>query len=524
MVEQVDISAKRGQQGRLSRATISRRGLVAGLLAGAVAHPLWAEAPLTSPHPMPRPGSAGPGSAGPGSARTGSTGPAAAADKLVQAAKLGGVVAYAVADLSTGAILESAGADTAVPPASVAKTVTTLYALEKLGADHRFQTRLMRLGPVIKGRLEGDLILAGGGDPTLDTDRLGDLAAALAATGLREVTGRFIAYAGALPGRDSIAPDQPDHVGYDPAISGLNLNFNRVYFEWKQQGDGWATGMDARGARFLPKVFMADVGIAQRDLPIFAYTAAEGRDRWSVAASALGKEGSRWLPVRHPAEYTAEVFQTLCAAHGIHLKSAEILQILPAGAVEIAKDQSAPLSKVLRDMLKYSTNMTAEIVGLAASGAGSQQWSAAAMREWARVRFGFTGWLVDHSGLGADNRVTADDLVRMMLAADHNPAAARLMGLLHETGLADVDGKPSKISPVRILAKTGTLNFVSALSGYVIPSKGRKMAFAILTADVPRREALAINERENPPGGSAWVKRSRRLQQQLIRRWVTQFT
>ena len=490
------------------QASLSRRGLLVGILAGAVARPLWAEAPLTSPHPKPRPGSPD---------------TAADADRLVQAAKLGGVVAYAVADLASGAILESAGPDTAVPPASVAKTVTTLYALEKLGADFRFQTRVMRLGMVTNGRLEGDLILVGGGDPTLDTDRLGDLAAALAASGLREVSGRFIAYAGALPGRESIAPDQPDYVGYDPAISGLNLNFNRVYFEWKRQGDGWTTGVDARGARFLPKVSMADVSIARRDLPIFTYAAAEGRDSWSVAASALGKEGSRWLPVRHPAEYTAEVFQTLCAAHGIHLKPAEIVQALPEGVVEIASDQSEPLAEVLRDMLKYSTNMTAEIVGLTASGAGSQQWSAAAMREWARVRFGFSGWLVDHSGLGADNRVTAGDLVRMMLAADHNPVAARLMGLLHETGLADADGKQSKSSPVRIFAKTGTLNFVSALSGYVVPPKGRKLAFAILTADVPRREALALNERESPPGGSAWVKRSKRLQQQLIRRWVTQF-
>ncbi len=487
---------------------LSRRRLLAGLMAGAIAQPLWAEAPLTSPRPVPRPSSAGKG---------------AEVDQLVSTAKLGGVVAFAVADLTTGAILESSGAETPLPPASVAKTVTTLYALEKLGADFRFQTRVMRLGTVLDGRLEGDLILAGGGDPTLDTDRLGDLAAALAATGLRKVTGRFIAFAGALPGRISIAPDQPDYVGYDPAISGLNLNFNRVYFEWKQQGEGWSTGMDARGARFLPKVSMADVSIARRDLPIFAYAAAEGRDSWSVAASALGREGSRWLPVRHPAEYTAEVFQTLCAAHGIRLQPAEIVQSLPTAGVEIVQDQSAPLPDVLREMLKYSTNMTAEIVGLTASGAASQQWSAAAMREWARVRFGFTGWLVDHSGLGAENRVTAGDLVRMMLAAEHNPAARRLMGLLHETGLADTNGKPRKTDPVRIFAKTGTLNFVSALSGYVAPPKGRKLAFAILTADVARREALDMQDREDPPGGSAWVKRSKRLQQQLIRRWVTRF-
>ena len=83
-------------------------------------------------------------------------------------------------------------------------------------------------------------VLAGGGDPTLQTDQLGDLVARLAGTGVRGATGRFLHWAGALPRIDRISDDQPDHVGYNPAISGLNLNFNRVHFEWKRAaGGGW---------------------------------------------------------------------------------------------------------------------------------------------------------------------------------------------------------------------------------------------------------------------------------------------
>jgi D-alanyl-D-alanine carboxypeptidase/D-alanyl-D-alanine-endopeptidase (penicillin-binding protein 4) len=53
-----------------------------------------------------------------------------------------------------------------LPPASVAKALTSLYALDTLGADHRFQTRVMATGSVIGGVLKGDLILVGGGDHT----------------------------------------------------------------------------------------------------------------------------------------------------------------------------------------------------------------------------------------------------------------------------------------------------------------------------------------------------------------------
>ena len=68
------------------------------------------------------------------------------------------------------------------------------------------------------------------------------------------MTGRFLVAGGALPHVGEIASDQPEHVGYNPAISGLNLNYNRVNFEWKRDGGGYAVQMDARGERFVPMV------------------------------------------------------------------------------------------------------------------------------------------------------------------------------------------------------------------------------------------------------------------------------
>ncbi len=484
---------------------LTRRGFLAALLAG-VARPLWAEAPANLLRPKRRPEAPA------------DTGVA----RLTEAAKLGAaVVAYAVADADSGKLLESSHGTLPLPPASVCKAITALYALDKLGPAHRFTTRVLHTGALANGQLEGDLILAGGGDPTFDTDKLGDLVAALAATGLRKVTGRFLAYAGALPAHDRIAADQPDHVGYNPSISGLMLNFNRVNFEWKRTNGAWMLAMDARGERFVPLVKMARVRLAARNVPIFAYEpgpAAE--DHWSVAETALGKDGSRWLPVRHSAPYVAEVFQTLCAAQGIALPAAEIIPTLPAGAALIAEHQSAPLPDVLRGMLKFSTNLTAEAVGLTASAATSLQESAAAMTVWAQTTFGITGFLGDHSGLGPRSRMTALDMMRVMIGARKTASGPMLQNLMREMGLAGPDEAEQKTSATRVQAKSGTLNFVSCLAGYVTPPAGRTLAFAIFTADLPRRDAVPMEQREDPAGGSGWTKRARRLQAQLLARWA----
>lgn len=489
---------------------LKRRSVLAGILAG-VALPAFADAPLTSMRPPHRPAKRA---------------PPAEAD-LIAAAKLGGVVGFAVADLATGRILVSGNDTLPLPPASVCKAVTSLYALEKLGSTHRFTTRVMRVGTVVNGRLDGDLILAGGGDPTFDTDKMGDLVAALAASGLREVSGRFLAYGGALPQRDRIAADQPDYVGYNPAVCGLMLNYNRVNFEWKRANGDWSLAMDARGERFIPPVKMASVRLSTRDMPIFAYEPRDTlTDAWTVAESALGKDGSRWLPVRHPAAYTAEVFQTLCAAHGIVMRPAQLIPALPDMAQTIVQHQSAALPDLLRGMLKYSTNLTAEAVGLASSGATSQEASAAAMTAWARQTFGITGVFGDHSGLGPVSRITAADMMRVMIGARATVTGPLLLALMREMGLQGADGKELKESAIRVHAKSGTLNFVSCLAGYiagprtVASTPSKTLAFAIFCADLPRRDALALDDREDPKGGAAWTRRARRLQGQLIAGWA----
>ena len=490
---------------------VSRRFVLGGMLAG-LAAPAFAEGLAVSPRPLARP--------------TGQTTPArSAADPgtLIEAAGLGGIIGYAVADARTGQVLEAMGERQALPPASTAKAITALYALDRLGGGHRFVTQVLVTGPLQGGRVNGDLILAGSGDPELDTDRMGDLAAQLAATGIRSISGAFLFHDGALPAIPEISGDQPDHVGYNPAISGLNLNYNRVHFEWKRAQGGWGVAMDARGERFVPPVRMARMEVVRRNAPLFTWRERGGSEEWTVASEALGKGGSRWLPVRNPGSYTAEVFQTLARAQGIDLPEPKRSPRLPQGAQVVAQLTGDPMPDVLRRMLRWSTNLTAEVMGLTSSGAGGLKASGAAMSDWVQARLGAEGRFVDHSGLGSDSRISPAEMVSALVAAQATPSGRSLKPILRDLGMRDGDGEEIE-SPVSVIGKTGTLNFVSSLVGYVQPPSGREMAFAIFCADAARRDKLSVAEREEPEGGKAWTRRARRLHGQLIARWADLYT
>ncbi|WP_040607684.1 D-alanyl-D-alanine carboxypeptidase/D-alanyl-D-alanine endopeptidase [Oceanicola sp. S124] len=487
---------------------LPRRFVLGALLAG-IASPLAAAAPATSLRPRLRPGGLGEVTVPDGEA-------------LIGKAGLTGRSSFALARVGTPALLESHDAETPLPPASVGKCLTALYALEALGPAHRFTTRVLGTGPLRNGRLEGDLILVGGGDPGLDTNDLAELAARLKAAGLREVSGRFLVHGASLPEARLIDASQPDHLGYNPGVSALNLNYNRVHFEWKQEAGKWRATMDARTDRYRPEVAIASMQIVDRDSPVYTYADRDGRDTWTVARGALGTGGSRWLPVRRPAAYAAEVFASLARSGGLVLKTPEMLHDLPAGTAELARHESPPLEEIAELMLRYSNNLTAEVLGLAASAQASGRpasirASAAAMSDWARRTYGLREVaMVDHSGLGDASRFPTGDLVRLL---SQPRAAGFLRPILKDIPLLDEKGRKVVDPRVSVVAKTGTLNFVSGLAGYASTGDGAEYAFAILSGDVPRRDALSRAERESPRGGKAWLTRARRLQQALLDRW-----
>ncbi|KPP83774.1 MAG: D-alanyl-D-alanine carboxypeptidase/D-alanyl-D-alanine-endopeptidase [Rhodobacteraceae bacterium HLUCCA08] len=493
---------------------LTRRAVLAGLLgsAGGVA---LAEAPLLSPRPQARTTAA----AAPALQRPDAPPLRPDSAAMIAEAALGGTVAFVIADARSGVVLDAVEGGVKLPPASVTKAVTALYALEALGGAYRFRTRVLATGPVLGGMVQGDLVLAGGGDPVLSTDDLAGLAADLRAAGITGITGAFRVWGGALPYAEEIEPGQQDHLGYNPSVSGLNLNFNRVHFEWRRAGGDYALTMDARTETYRPAVGMARVRVVTRDVPVFTYEGGGDIDSWTVARSALGEAGSRWLPVRRPALYAGDVFRTLAAAEGLRLPAATELAVRPEGT-ELAHHDSDTLRAILQGMMLYSTNLTAEICGLAATeargiAAADIAGSARAMQDWLLARHGIIADFHDHSGLSDANRIGAGSLVRLMIeVGDDGP----LRPLMRQIALRDDAGAPIDTG-IEIRAKTGTLNYVATLAGYVRTVSGRDLAFAFLASDMPRRIAANAAGDEAPAGAISYNSRAKALQQRLLQRW-----
>jgi len=445
----------------------------------------------------------------------------AAVEALIAKARIGGKTAFVVANARTGRILEARNPVLGMPPASVAKSITAQYALETLGPAHSFTTRVIASAPLMNGRIDGDLILEGGGDPTLDTNAIAEMVGALKSTGLREVTGRFLVSGGPLPRVDRIDRRQPEHLAYNPAVSGLNLNYNRVHFEWKSAGGKYAITMDARSDKYRPEVSLTQMEIIDRKYPIYTYANGGSNERWTVARSALGKGGARWLPVRIPELYSGEVFQIFARSHGIVLPSPQMVKGKARGTVLVQR-HSPPLQSILKNMLKYSTNLTAEVAGLSASverdpTVGGLAASAGDMSEWMRDRLGARkSRFIDHSGLGDRTRVTPGDMVQALVRIGPE---STLSSILKPIVLRDAKGNLRKGSSASMRAKTGTLHFVSGLAGFVSAGKS-ELAFAIFSANTQRRNALSVAERERPPGARGWSNQARRLQSGLIDRWI----
>jgi D-alanyl-D-alanine carboxypeptidase/D-alanyl-D-alanine-endopeptidase (penicillin-binding protein 4) len=424
---------------------------------------------------------------------------------------LGALTGFAVAEAATGRIIESHAPDAPMPPASVVKIVTALYALDRLGGGHRFRTRLVAAGPVTGGRIAGDLALVGGGDPVLDTDALAAMAGRLAGEGIAGIDGRFLVDAGALPHVAATAPDQPAHAAYNPAICGLNLNFNRVRLAWEPAADGVSLDLSAPGLRGPVPVRRIRAELAGGSGPP-RHRHETGAEVWRIPRSLLGGRGDMWLPVREPADYAGDVFATLAERGGIALPAGRHGRLRDGRT--IAETASPPLEALMRGMLLHSTNLTAEVAGLAATpGAASHAASAAAMTRWARARFGLDrAEFVNHSGLSTESRMSPRETLAILRDAEG------LAALLPERPILDPAGNVWRGPAVR--AKTGTMYFLRGYAGY-LEGRGRRLAFAIYAAD-PGARARVDPEATVPPAGARdFTARARAQENALLRRWAT---
>lgn len=354
-----------------------------------------------------------------------------------------GTVTVAVSDASTGRLLYGSGETVPATPASTTKLATTTAALTLLGPDHRITTR------VVRGAGPDEVVLVGGGDPTLTALPRGSAAAAdpgSAPASLRDLAART---ATALKAAGTTAI----RLGYD--TSAYDGPVRHPYH------DG--------------------VNIA----PVSALMTDEGR----IAPRSSGP-AARWSD---PAARAAAAFAQLLRARGVTVAAVRP-QTAPADATELAQVQSPTLARLVERLLTESDNDLAEAVArqvaMAAGKPVSFEGAAAAVRETltrAGVPLGGTV-LHDGSGLDRQNAIPPVVLTRL-LALDASPAHPELRPVL--TGLpvagftGTLQGRYTSATAAHgaaglVRAKTGTLNGVNTLAGLVVDRDGRLLAFALM--------------------------------------------
>ena len=206
---------------------------------------------------------------------------------------------------------------------------------------------------------------------------------------------------------------------------------------------------------------------------------------------------------------------------GVTLPAPELAPA-PLDGATIATHASPPLTAMLRGMLRYSTNLTAEAVGLRASQAlagrpETLEASAASMTEWARDAYGLrNARFVDHSGLSDASRWSPEETVATLMTERE-----RLSPLLKEIGVAGPGDPPGAFAGLRVSAKSGTLYFASGLAGYV-EGRGGALAFAIYSADPALRRDIRPDAVAAPAGSKVWSRRARAMQAELIRAWIAE--
>ena len=445
---------------------------------------------------------------------------------LVAARPPGTAVGYLLIDLASGQVLAELNPDLPLIPASTVKLATAVAALDVLGPEHRFRTELLADGVIDNGVLHGDLILRGGGDPSLDLADLLGLAVRLETSGVRTVAGRFLIDDTALPRFSEIEPNQPPEAAYNASIGALSVAFNRVHLAW------WGGGRINAAA--LPPLYEARFEPASPGLLPPGGVALKSDDQravvWRVADRGRRRQITE-LPVKDPGLHAGSLFRQFAGAQGISL-GPPLRGATPAGASVLAVHESAPLRYLVQDMLLYSNNMMAELIGLSAAQRLGDAWGGLDVA--GRLLLGHLARLMpetDWRGAALGNLSGLDGTARL---TPRQLAAIARYGWQHEALPALLPGGgwsgtltrrfASTGEALRVWAKTGTLNYGSALAGYLFPMTDRPAVFVTMVADTGARDAYdALLPYPGPAARSsadAWLGRARALQDALVESWL----
>jgi len=411
-------------------------------------------------------------------------------------------VSIAVADLADGRTIFEKNPSAPQTIASVTKMFTTAEAVQLLGPDYKFKTTFWRRGELRDGNLMGPILVVGGGDPNISGRFYNDdynavfdkWAQGLVQAGVRQVFGDLILNASFFDGiaRHPEWPSGQEMKWYQAPVSALSFNDNVVLVSIRP---GIRAGRPALVSIEPPTGVLHPL--------VGARTVSAGRPRVAVARSA-GSDAvtvSGTVPARNvwwstpiavddaPGFFGAALKSRLQAA-GIQLTGSVVQKnVKPeAGWLLVAQTES-DLMPTLAVVNKHSQGFYAEqvfkTVAAEKMGLGSWENGVAVERQFLQS-LGLDASrydLHDGSGLSAYNRVAAGDVVRFLEAMSRQPHGAEWKQTLAVSGETEGTLRHRFREPDirgRVFAKTGTINGVSTLAGYVTANSGKTYAFAIL--------------------------------------------
>lgn len=373
-------------------------------------------------------------------------------------------------------------ADAPVSPASIAKLGTTLGALDLLGPAYTWTTQVLVDGPIVAGTLQGNLYIKGQGDPKLVLERLWMLLRRVRAQGIDTVAGDIVLdhTAFEVPPSDPSAFDGEPLRPYNAAPDALLLNFKAVTLTFLPQADGVA--------RVIADPPLAGV-VWPALVPLGAGACGDWRaalrvdfsdplfPRFGGAYPASCAERSWPVAFADPRSYATRAVAGMWQEVGGRAAGVVRDGITPADATPIAETISPTLGEVVRDVNKFSNNVMAQqlflTLGLRLRGAGTREAARDVLGTWWRERISpDVPWFDNGSGLSRDERLTGQQLVRLLQYGWSSPVMPELMASLPVAG-GDGTLRTTRTGTSAHL-KSGTLRDVWGVAGYVDGPNGHR--------------------------------------------------
>ncbi len=410
-----------------------------------------------------------------------------------------------ILSLDDGSVVWSKDADALMNPASNVKLVTAAAALFRLGPEYRFDTEFL-VEPGGSPDRAKTLWVRGKGDPSLTTERLYAIVSELQHLGLREV-GDLVLDDNWFDG-ERLAPGFEQEISdraYTAPTGALSLNANAVGVYLRAPASGARAVVEMEPASEYFEVVNGAVGTSSRARRASVSSEWTGvQQRITVRGTVpVGGEWAVWKRIDNPPLYFGYTFKRLLEQRGIRVRGKVKLGLVPERARLLHVSQSETFDLVLKRMNKFSSNFVAEqlLKTLGAEGKGPPGSTAGGVQvaeEFLEREIGIPrGSYIfkNGSGLNDTNRFTAGQMAKLLKSMwDRFPLAPEY---LSSVGIAGKDGTlryrfEGSEAVGRLRAKTGTLENVSALSGYVQAVGGERFAFSVMVNDYLGRSGPVV--------------------------------